>query len=210
MTSVAGDVRDVVVHVVDDDDDLRGSLVWLLQSVGIRALDHRDADSFFAAYDQSRPACVVVDVRMPRVSGFQLQERLNELDSPAQVIFCSAHGDIQMTVRALQRGAVTFLEKPYEPQQMIDVVQESVESAADRFRQQVERRAVIQRLDTLTDREREVLRLVVEGLPSQNIARRLGTSVKTIDVHRARIKTKTEAESIATLIRDVLQNDAEV
>jgi two-component system, LuxR family, response regulator FixJ len=210
MTTSPSDLEDVVVHVVDDDDDLRESLVWLLGSVGIQAKHHPDADSFFAAYDQSRPACVVVDVRMPVVSGFQVQERLKALESPAPVIFCSAHGDIQMSVRALQRGAVTFLEKPYEPQQMIDVVQESLSTAVARFRQQVERRDVVRRLSTLTQREREVLRLVVTGLPSQNIARRLGTSVKTIDVHRARIRVKTEAESIATLVRDVLSNGIDV
>lgn len=210
MTTAGGDLPDVVVHIVDDDDDLRASLVWLLGSVGIHALAHPDAGSFFAAYDQGRPACVVIDVRMPGVSGFQVQERLNELDSPAEVIFCSAHGDIQMSVRALQRGAVTFLEKPYEPQQMIDVVQETLTTAAARFRHHVERQEVVRRLSTLTGREREVLRLVVEGLPSQNIARRLGTSVKTVDVHRTRIKSKTESESIATLVRDVLQNGIEV
>jgi two-component system response regulator FixJ len=203
-------IDDVVVHIVDDDDDLRESLIWLLDSVGIRAADHRDADSFFAAYDQSRPACVIVDVRMPIISGFQVQERLNELESPAEVIFCSAHGDIQMSVRALQRGAVTFLEKPYEPQQMIDIVQECLATAVVRFREHRQRREVVDRLSTLTQREREVLRLVVTGLPSQNIARRLGTSVKTIDVHRARIRVKTEAESIATLVRDVLKNAIEV
>jgi len=203
-------IGDVVVHIVDDDDDLRESLIWLLDSVGIHAVDHRDADSFFAAYDESRPACVIVDVRMPMISGFQVQERLNELESPAPLIFCSAHGDIQMSVRALQRGAVTFLEKPYEPQQMIDIVQECLATAVDRFREYRERREVVHRLSTLTQREREVLRLVVTGLPSQNIARRLGTSVKTIDVHRARIRVKTEAESIATLVRDVLKNGIEV
>ncbi|TDO48052.1 FixJ family two-component response regulator [Kribbella sp. VKM Ac-2527] len=210
MTPSPSELEDVVVHVVDDDDDLRESLVWLLGSVGIQVKDHPDADSFFAAYDESRPACVVVDVRMPVVSGFQVQERLNALESPAPVIFCSAHGDIQMSVRALQRGAVTFLEKPYEPQQMIDVVQEGLSTAVARFRQQVERRDVVRRLSTLTQREREVLRLVVTGLPSQNIARRLGTSVKTIDVHRARIRVKTDAESIATLVRDVLSNGIDV
>jgi len=115
-----------------------------------------------------------------------------------------------MSVRALQQGAVTFLEKPYEPQQMIDVVQASLPDAIAQFRQLQNRQTVLARLAPLTDREREVLRLVVDGLPSQNIAHRLGTSVKTIDVHRARIKSKTDADSIATLVRDILQNSIEV
>src|SRR3981081_100184 len=125
------DVEDVQVYIGDDDDDLRGSLVWLLESVGISTLDFPDAESFFHAFDPGRPACVIVDVRMPGVGGFHVQDHLNEINAPAQVIFCSAHGDIQMSVRALQRGAVTFLEKPYEPQQMIDVVQASLPAAVE-------------------------------------------------------------------------------
>jgi FixJ family two-component response regulator len=110
-----------------------------------------------------------------------------------------------MSVRALRHGAVDFLEKPYEPQKMLEVVQEHLEVAAQRFADDHCRRSVSARLDALTPREREVLRLVIAGLPSPHIARELGTSVKTVDVHRARIKAKTDAESLGTLVRDVLQ-----
>lgn len=195
---------DPVVHVVDDDADLRQSLVFLLESVGVQALTYPDADTFLEEFDRDEVAVVIVDVRMPGISGFQLQERLLAMDYPAPVIFCSAHGDIPMSVRAVTRGAVDFLEKPYTPQRMVDLVQAQLHEARRRFAEHTDRRAVQDRLDMLTQREREVLRLVIEGLSSQVIAHRLGTSVKTIDVHRARIKAKTEADSLGALARDIL------
>lgn len=206
MSSSAPATGSPVVHVVDDDHDLRQSLVFLFESVGIQTLTYPDAATFLAEYDPAEPAVLIVDVRMPGLSGFQLQEQLLGLDYPAPIIFCSAHGDIAMSVRALQHGAVTFLEKPYEPQQMLDVVQEQLPEAGRRFREHAYQRAVRARVETLTAREREVLRLVIDGLPSQLIARRLGTSVKTVDVHRARIKAKTGAESLGALVRDILQH----
>ncbi|MCX5446403.1 response regulator transcription factor [Streptomyces nigrescens] len=195
---------DPVVHVVDDDEDLRQSLVFLLESVGIQALTYPDARTFLDEFDPGEPAVVIVDVRMPGVGGFGVQERLAELGYPAPVVFCSAHGDIPMSVRALTAGAVDFLEKPYQPQRMVEVVQAQLVEARRRFAEHAERRTLGARLETLTRREREVLRLVVDGLPSQAIAHRLGTSVKTVDVHRARIKAKTRADSLGTLIRDIL------
>jgi two-component system response regulator FixJ len=198
------------VYIVDDDSDVRDSLVWLLDSVGITARAYPGPEEFLAALDPEVPGCLIVDVRMPQVSGFQLQERLNGMDLPIPIVFCSAHGDIRMSVRALQRGAVDFVEKPYDPQQMIEVVQTSLIAATERFAARRRRREVEDRIACLTPREREILRLVVDGLPSQVIARRVGTSVKTVDVHRARIKSKTGAESVATLVRDVLQNDVEL
>lgn len=197
-------MTDPVVHIVDDDEDLRQSLVFLLDSVGVQALTYPDAPTFLAEFDQDEPAVVIVDVRMPGVSGFQLQQRLVELDYPAPVVFCSAHGDIPMSVRAMTHGAVDFLEKPYQPQRMIDVVQAQLERASRRFADHARRREVLLRVEALTQREREVLALVVDGQPSQLIARRLGASVRTIDVHRARIKAKTDAESLGTLVRDIL------
>ncbi|WP_439658353.1 response regulator transcription factor [Lentzea sp. HUAS TT2] len=195
---------DPVVHVVDDDVDLRQSLVFLLESVGVQALTYPDARTFLAEFDRDEPAVVIVDVRMPVVSGFELQDRLIELGYPAPLVFCSAHGDIPMSVRALTRGAVDFLEKPYQPQRMVELVQAQLVQARLRFAEHARRRAVNERLETLTQREREVLQLVVDGLPSQVIAHRLGTSVKTVDVHRARIKSKTGADSLGTLVRDIL------
>ncbi|WP_040167373.1 response regulator transcription factor [Microbacterium gorillae] len=196
--------HEVVVHVIDDDDDHRDSIIFLLQSVGLTVLTYPSAMSFLEEFDPDEPAVAVVDVRMPGMSGLQLQEELIRRRYPGRVIFCSAHGDISMSVRAMRSGAVDFLEKPYEPQRLLDAVQAQLPVAAAAFDRAAERKAVQERIGTLTAREMQVLALVVDGLPSQAIAQRLGTSVKTIDVHRAHIRSKTDAEGLGALVRDVL------
>ncbi|MGP4043918.1 response regulator transcription factor [Streptomyces sp. 2A115] len=210
MTLLERPRHNPIVHIVDDSEDLRRSLVFLFQSVGIQALTYADATSFLAEFDPDEPAVVIVDVRMPGLSGFQLQERLLELNYPAPVIFCSAHGDIPMSVRALRHGAVDFLQKPYQPQRMLELVQDQMLEARRRFAEHARRRQVLRRLETLTQREREVLRHVIDGLPSQVIARRLGASAKTVDVHRARIKAKTGSEGLGTLVHDILLYEIDV
>lgn len=197
-----------LVYIVDDDQELSESLAWLLESVGIRSERHHDARTFLASYDRSRPACLVLDVRMPELSGFDVQELLNQAGAPLPVVFVSAHGDIRMSVRALHNGAVDFLEKPYDPQHLLDVVQAAQRTARERFAQTARQSELRARLDTLTLRERQVLTLSVEGVPNKQIAGRLGISAKTVDVHRARIREKTGADSIATLVRDVLRLEA--
>lgn len=199
-----------VVYVVDDDPELLESVSWLLGSIGIDAVTIDSADAFLDSYSGDHPALLILDVRMPRMSGTRLQEILAEEVPHVAIIFVSAHGDIKLSVRTMQRGAIDFLEKPYEPQQMLEVVQSGIGTARERFFDHVQRLEVQRKVDSLTPREREILELVVEGLPSQNIARRLGMSVKTVDVHRARIKQKTDADSINTLVRDVLRYGATV
>jgi two-component system response regulator FixJ len=193
-----------VVHVVDADDDVRRWLVALLGDAGVRTLAHPDAPAFLGAFDPAEPAVMIVDVGVPDLSGFRLQEQLSARGYPAPVVFCSAHGDIPMTVRALRSGAVDFLEKPFSPEQLLAVVHEQIALAAGLFDEARRRGEVVRRLQLLTPRERQVLRLVVNGRPSQLIARELGTSVKTVDVHRTRIKAKTQADSLTSLVRDVL------
>ncbi|MGP4009077.1 response regulator transcription factor [Streptomyces sp. 4N124] len=197
-----------LVYILDDDEELSESLAWLLESVGIPSERFRDARTFLRSYDRGRPACLVLDVRMPELSGFGVQEVLNETGSSLPVVFVSAHGDIRMSVRAMQKGAVDFLEKPYDPQHMLDVVQHAQRTARKRFAREAQQADLRAKLDALTVREREVLELSVEGVPNKVIAGRLGISAKTVDVHRARIREKTGAESIATLVRDVLRLDA--
>jgi FixJ family two-component response regulator len=201
---------ETVVYVVDDDPDLCESVDWLLASIGIKPVICHSGDEFLDVYDRHRPACIVLDVRMPRMSGTRLQEKLNEFAPHVAIIFVSAHGDIRMSVSTIQAGALDFLEKPYDPQRLLDVVQAGVEKARSRFLEHVSRESVQHKIESLTLRERQILALVVEGLPSQNIARRLGMSVKTVDVHRARIKSKTGADSINTLVRDVLRYGVDV
>ncbi|MER6416872.1 response regulator transcription factor [Streptomyces humidus] len=193
------------VYVLDDDEQLCQSLAWLLESVHIRTECFTDADSFLAAFDPDRSACLVLDVRMPHMGGFQVQEFLKARDAVLPVVFVSAHGDIRMSVRALQQGAVDFLEKPYDPQHMVEAVQNALDLARERYAERADRHAVHSRLALLSPREREILRLVMAGRPSKSIARELAISVKTVDVHRARIREKTGAESLGALIGDMLR-----
>ncbi|MPY57104.1 response regulator transcription factor [Streptomyces spongiae] len=197
-----------LVYILDDDEELSESLAWLLESVGILSERYRDARTFLRSYDRDRPACLVLDVRMPELSGFGVQEVLNETGAAMPVVFVSAHGDIRMSVRAMQRGAVDFLEKPYDPQHMLDVVQSAQRTARERFAREAQQAGLRAKLDALTAREKEVLDLSVEGASNKQIAGRLGISAKTVDVHRAHIREKTGAESIAALVRDVLRLDA--
>ncbi|MGW1030134.1 response regulator transcription factor [Streptomyces sp. NPDC002577] len=193
------------MYIIDDDQELCRSLAWLLESVRIRSQCFTDVRAFLESYDRDQPACMVLDVRMPEVSGFQLQEILKQAGSAIPVIFVSAHGDIRMSVRALQNGAVDFLEKPYDPQHMLEVVQQALRTAQERFARAARQQVLQARLGSLSPREREILRMVIDGVPSKNIATRLGISTKTVDVHRTRIRDKAGAESMATLVRDVLQ-----
>jgi len=193
-----------LVYIVDDDDDMRTSLSWLLASVKIEVRSFRGPADFLAAYDPTLPACMVLDVRMPEVSGFDLQAELNRRGTTLPIIFVSGHGDIPMSVRALQNGAIDFVEKPYNSQQMLERVQKAMRVASDVHRVRQHRQAMIQRIRSLTPREQEVLNGLIEGKASKTIARELGISAKTVDVYRASVKEKLGASSIATLLREVI------
>ncbi|NWC96445.1 MULTISPECIES: response regulator transcription factor [unclassified Pseudomonas] len=193
-----------IVYIVDDDKDLRTSLAWLLESVSVQAQCFAGAEEFLDHYDPRQPACLVLDVRMPQTSGFQLQEILNRRGSTLPTIFVSAHGDIPMSVTAMKNGALDFVEKPYNPQQMIDRIQAALKTAVQAQADQEQREHLQGKLALLTSREREVLMLVVDGKASKVIARELNISVKTVDVHRTKIKEKMGVTSIAMLVREVL------
>ena len=193
-----------VVYIVDDDEGARASLAWLLNSVGIETEAFGGAADFLKAFDPQRPACIVLDVRMPEISGFQLQERLNALASELPVIFVSGHGDIPMSVRALQNGAVDFFEKPYNSQQMLDRIQATLKQVAERQPERAKRILLRERMKLLSPRERDVLALVLRGDVSKVIGRELNISARTVDVHRASIKEKLGCDSSASLVRDVV------
>lgn len=199
-----------VVYIVDDDPELCESVAWLLDSADIEGIICHSAQELLDVFDLNRPACIVLDVRMPAMSGIRLQEKLNELSPHVVIIFVSAHGDIRMSVDTIKAGAQDFLEKPYDPQKLLDAVQLGIESAEQRFIEYSLADEIRRKIELLTPREREVLQLVVEGLPSQTISRRLGMSVKTVDVHRTRIKSKADADSIGTFVRDILRYGVEV
>lgn len=198
---------DCAVYALDDDPELLASVAWLLGTIGLEPVTMTSADAFLQHYHGDRPGCVMLDVRMPHMSGIRLQDILRERFPHVVIIFVSAHGDIRMSVTAMQRGAFSFLTKPYEPQALLDVVQAGMSEAEIRYSRHVTRAAITEKVNRLTSREREILRLVVEGLPSQQIARRLGVHVKTVDVHRGRIKSRTDSDSINTLVRDLLRYD---
>jgi len=198
------ETRKPIVYIVDDDKDLRTSLAWLLESVSVQAQYFAGAEEFLSQYDPRQPACLVLDVRMPETSGFQLQEILNQRGSTLPTIFVSAHGDIPMSVTAMKNGALDFVEKPYNPQQMIDRIQAALKTAVHAQADQQQRQNLQGKLALLTSREREVLMLVIDGKASKVIARELNISVKTVDVHRTKIKEKMGVTSIAMLVREVL------
>ena len=194
-----------VVYIVDDDNGMRTSLAWLLESVGVKSEGFASAAEFLSAFDVNTPACLVLDVRMPESSGFDVQSELNRLGATLPIIFVSGHGDIPMSVRALQHGAIDFVEKPYNSQQMLERVQRAMKLATQRHAKDKRQRELRERVESLTAREKEVLRGVIEGKGSKRIAADLSISVKTVDVHRASIKEKLGAASIAALVRDVLE-----
>ncbi|HDR9472110.1 response regulator transcription factor [Burkholderia multivorans] len=193
-----------IVYIVDDDSGMRTSLAWLLESVGIASEGFANAADFLARFDANLPACLVLDVRMPEKSGFDVQAELNARGATLPVIFVSGHGDIPMSVRALQNGAIDFVEKPYNSQQMLERVQRALRLAQQRHAADQRHRELRERLAALTAREKEVLQGVVDGKGSKQIASDLSISVKTVDVHRASIKEKLGATSIAALVRDVM------
>lgn len=193
-----------IVYIVDDDNGMRTSLAWLLESVGVKSAGFANASEFLSAFDPGVPACLVLDVRMPQQSGFDVQAELNRQGATLPIIFVSGHGDIPMSVRALQNGAIDFVEKPYNSQQMLDRVQRALKLAESRHAADQKQRESKKRLESLTAREKEVLRGVIDGKGSKRIASDLSISVKTVDVHRASIKDKLGAASIAMLVRDVM------
>ncbi len=193
-----------VVYIVDDDEAVRTSLAWLLNSVNIQTECFDGPQAFLKSYDATKPSCLILDVRMPEVSGFQLQETLNELGAAIPIIFVSGHGDIPMSVRALQNGAIDFFEKPYHSQMILERIQRTLKSVIDNQQARLRRQQLHTRLKFLTAREREIMEKVILGASSKVIARELNISTKTVDVHRASIKEKLGCQSTASLVRDVL------
>ncbi|MGH8262745.1 MAG: response regulator transcription factor [Steroidobacteraceae bacterium] len=195
-----------VIFVVDDDDAVRNAMRFLLKSVGLAATTMASAGEFLKTYKPEQPGCLVLDVRMPGMSGLELQEQLNLRGAVIPVIFITGHGDVPMAVEAMQQGAFDFLQKPFRDQDLIDRIQRAL--AADQKNRLVlkERDRVRARLDSLTPREREVLELMMRGKPNKVMAGDLGLSQRTVEIHRARVMEKTEAASLAQLVRMVMDS----
>jgi RNA polymerase sigma factor (sigma-70 family) len=195
-----------VVNIVDDDAGVRTSIGMLLKSVGIPSSIYASAREFLDAHDASRPGCLVLDIRMPGMSGLDLQQELNARGVSLPIIFITGHGDVPMAVEAMRSGAFDFLQKPFRDQELIDRVQRALERDAENRRAAEERRQIRDRLETLTPREREVLELMAQGKPNKVMAGDLGLSQRTVEIHRAHVMEKMGADSVAQLVSMVLSS----
>jgi FixJ family two-component response regulator len=196
--------KNPVVMVVDDDSGVRNAMRALLKSVGLNALLFPSAQEFLTAYDPQQPGCLLLDIRMPGMSGMDLQQELNLRGAVVPVIFMSGHADIPMAVEAMQHGAFDFLQKPFRDQDLLDRIQRAIAKDEERRVALGERTLIKARLESLTDREREVLDLLTLGKQNKVIAQDLGVSPRTIEIHRARVMEKMDAQSVAELVRMML------
>jgi two-component system, LuxR family, response regulator FixJ len=192
------------VFIVDDDNAVRGSLKLLLKSVSAPAVAYASAQEFLTSYALDQPGCLVLDVRMPGMSGLELQQQLNMRGATLPVIFITGHGDISMAVEAMQHGAFDFLPKPFRDQELLDRVQRALAKDALNRREFGQSDLLRKRLELLTPREREVLALVTVGKPNKVMAADLGVSQRTVEIHRAHVMEKMQANSLAQLVRMTL------
>jgi FixJ family two-component response regulator len=193
------------VFVVDDDRAMRESLSWLLDSVGLHVRSYATAADFLADYDPAQPGCLVLDVRMPGMSGLDLQAELARRGVELPTIVITGHAEVSMAVRAVKSGAIDFIEKPFSDQLLLDRVRQALEMDRQAREVRSRREDARRRLATLTAREREVLNLVVAGRANKEIASELGVSPKTVEVHRAHVMSKMCVDSLAELIRVTLR-----
>jgi FixJ family two-component response regulator len=192
---------DSIVYVVDDDSSVREAIKSLIRSVGLRVETFGTAQEFLKSARPDAPGCVVLDVRLPGLSGLDLQRELAANGINLPVIFITGHGDIPMSVRAMKAGALEFLTKPFRDQDLLDAIQQALERDRGARQQRLETAELRERFDSLTAREREVMGLVVSGLLNKQIAGELGTSEVTIKIHRSQVMKKMGAGSLAELVR---------
>jgi len=197
------------IFVVDDDEGVRNSLRFLLRSVGLETRALASASEFLETYKPDQPGCLVLDVRMPGMSGLELQQQLNLRGAVIPVIFITGHGDIPMAVEAMQHGAFDFLQKPFRDQDLIDRIQRALERDAHNRAALAQHARIRERFESLTPREREVLSLMARGKPNKVMAAELGVSQRTVEIHRARVMEKSGAASLAQLVRMVMDLEAD-
>lgn len=193
------------VFIVDDDQGVRESIKILMRSIGVESETFPSADDFLKAHSPDQSGCLVLDVRMPGMSGLELQEQLVSLGSTLPIIFVSAHGDVPMAVEAVKAGALDFVQKPFRDQELIDKIQDAFAENA-RVREKLrDRSRITERIASLTPREHEVMEMVVEGHANKVIAIDLGLSQRTVEIHRARVMKKMAADSVSQLVQFVMR-----
>jgi FixJ family two-component response regulator len=197
--------KPATVFVVDDDEAVRTSLRLLLKSVGLPVETYAAAQEFLDQFDPDRAGCLVLDIRMPGISGLELQQNLNDQHSIMPIVFITGHGDVPMAVEAMQAGAVDFIQKPFRDQDLIDRINRALEKDREMRNALRERDEIRRRMSQLTPREREVLELVTQGKANKVIAGDLNVSQRTVEIHRARVMEKMGANSLAHLVRMVIE-----
>ena len=192
---------DAVVIIIEDDASMREAIMTLIETVGLNGHMYASGQEFLQHAPPDGPSCLVLDVRLPGLSGLNLQRELAMRGMDIPIIFITGHGDIPMSVQAMKAGAVEFLTKPFRDQDLLDAIAQALERDRAARRRRADMTALRQRYDTLTAREREVMQLTVAGLPNKQIASELGTSEKTVNIQRGRMMQKMQADSIAALVR---------
>lgn len=198
---------DQIVHVVDDDEALRDSLVWMLEGNGYAVSAHESGEVFLAACRTDMTGCILLDVRMPGMSGLEVFEELGRRRCGLPVVFITGHGDVPMAVSALKQGAVDFIEKPFGERDILRLVEQCLQLERDTRGRRLQEGETARRLGLLTQREREVLELIIVGRLNKQIADTLGISIKTVEVHRARVMEKMGAHSLAELVQHIVALD---
>ena len=194
-----------VVYIVDDDSDVRESLVILMETVGQAFKEYESAHAFLEDYHEGMRGCLVADIRMPRMSGLELQEKLIDAGSLLPIIFITGHGDVSLAVKAMRRGALDFIRKPFHEQNLLDRINEALDIEDGKRKVQMDKQQLVARFDSLSQRELEVLELVAQGKMSKVVADDLGISERTVEAHRSHIMHKLGIHTVAQLIRLKIQ-----
>jgi RNA polymerase sigma factor (sigma-70 family) len=195
-----------LVRVIDDDDAMRRSWAFLIEGEGWDVATYSNAIEFITSNDFTRPGCIVLDVRMPSMSGLELQDKLREMGVTLPIIFISGHGDIDMAVHTLKHGAVDFLQKPVDDQRLLTTIGTAVMRHLNQCRNDMELSTFRARLEQLTQREREVIRMVAQGMSNKSVAENLGISEKTVQVHRGSAYRKLDLHNAAEIARLLLRS----
>lgn len=198
------------VYIVEDDEAVRESLQLVLESIGRKVVPFSNANEFLEAYSMDMAGCIVLDIRMPGINGMELQRKLNEMNSILPIIFVTGHGDVPMAVEAMQQGAVDFVQKPYREQELLDKINQAMTLDDENRAILLQKQVIMEHMQELTPREQDVMKLMVEGKANKVIAIDLDISQRTVEIHRARVMEKLNANSLAHLVRMYMAVESDV